>query len=164
MAAATPSWAASAKTTGATSIIRRWAIRPSVDLQGERARELEAEMARDGLLEARSRPSPVLAARCDVERLQADVVAAAPVAGDPAERREANAPPVGRDAHAVDARAAHDGDAPAPLGARPQDGERVVADLEVVGPPTRLEGRVEGVLLGREVHPGEEDVGGGCSG
>ena len=72
------------------------------------------------------RPSSLRAARRD--RRHADVIAAAPVACDLAERGEADLAAVGRDADAVDPGAADDGDAPAALGAGAQNGERVVAD------------------------------------
>ena len=103
-------------------------------------------------------PAPVLAARGDPERLEADVVTAAPVARDPAQRREPHATAVRRHADAVDPGTADDGDTPPALGAGAEHGQRVVADPDVVRPAPRLEGRAQGVLLGREVHAGEEDL------
>ena len=131
---------------------------PSVDLLGERSRAVEPEVPRHGVLEARARPASVLAPGGYPERLEPDVVPAAPVAGDPAERREPNPAAVRRDADAVDARAADDRDAPAALGARAKDRECVVPDVHVVSPAALHERRTEGVLLRGEVDPGEEDL------
>ena len=85
------------------------------------------------------RPPAVLAPSGGADRGEPDVVAAAPVAGDVAERGEANVPPVRADTDAVHAGAAGDGDAPAALGARAEHGERVVADPRAVRPATRVE-------------------------
>ena len=84
-----------------------------VDRLGELHRRLEPEMLRNRALEGRLLAAPVLAPRRCERRGKADVVAAAPVAGRPAERREAGVAPVGRDADAVDPGAADDRDAPA---------------------------------------------------
>ena len=48
-------------------------------------RSREAEVARDGVLQARLRPAAVLAARGSDDSGEPDVVAASPVAGDSAE-------------------------------------------------------------------------------
>src|SRR5437867_3665603 len=66
-----------------------------------------------------------------------DVVAAAPVAADLAEREEPDVLPAWRHADAVDAGPADDGDAPAALAAGAQQGERVVSDEDAVGPAER---------------------------
>ena len=97
----------------------------------------EPEVRRHGALERGPRPAAVLAARRRRQRGEPDVVAAAPVAGDRAERGEAHVAAVGADADAVDARAAHDRDAPAALGAGAQDRERVVADAQASAQPRR---------------------------
>ena len=68
-----------------------------------------------------------------------------------AERGEAHVAAVGRDADAVDPGAADDRDSPAALGARPQDGERVVADAGRVGPAALLDSVLQLLLLGGEV-------------
>ena len=102
------------------------------------------------------RPSSLRAAT--KERLEADVVPAAPVARDHSERGEADAPSVGRDPDAVDAGAAHDRDSPPALVAGAKDGERVVADLDVVCPAARRDRCVHRVLLRGEVDPREEEL------
>src|SRR5205085_10136731 len=89
---------------------------------------------------------------------EADVVAAAPVAGDRAERGEPGVPAVGRDADAVDPGAADDRDAPAALGAGAQDSERVVADVRPLGPAAARDGGAELLLLAREVDAGHEEL------
>ena len=64
---------------------------------------------------------------------------------------------VGADADAVDARAAHHRDAPAALGAGAQDGERVVADAQALG-PAAVDRGVQPLLLDRQVEPGQQQV------
>ncbi len=97
-------------------------------------RRPQTEVRGHGALERRVRAAPVLAAGRGHHRRQADVVAAAPVAGDRAERGEAGLPAVRRQAEAVDAGAADDGDAPAAVGAGAEDGEGVVPDLDAAAP------------------------------
>src|SRR5207302_7029266 len=87
----------------------------AVDRLGELLRRADAEVARNEPLEARLRAASVLAPRGGVDGGEADVTAAAPIARDRPERRKASVAAVRRDAHAVDPRAAHDGDAPALL-------------------------------------------------
>src|SRR6185312_369160 len=89
---------------------------PEVERLGELARCLEPEVGGNSVFEARTRSAPVLAAGSSVHRGEAEVLPSAPVAGDLAERRKAGVPSVRRDADAVDAGAAGDGDAPAALG------------------------------------------------
>ena len=86
----------SASTTGASSM--QPAPRQLADVHRVRncRRSVVAEVRGHELLELRLRPAPVLAARRGQEPGQADVVAAAPVAGDLAERREPHVAAVGR--------------------------------------------------------------------
>ena len=101
---------------------RRCAIRPawisSASSLGESKPKWAGHSALQASSAARGRPR---CARPPTRRLEADVVTAAPVARDRAERGEAHLPTVGRDPDAVDPGAAHDGDAPAALGAGAQD-------------------------------------------
>ena len=97
------------------------------------------------------RPATVLAPRGREQGGVADVGAAAPVAGDLPQRREARVPPIRRDADAVDPRAADDRHAPAALGARAQHREGVVVDEDPLGPGPRLESFAQLALLAREV-------------
>ena len=60
-------------------------------------------------------------------------------------------PSVGGHADAVDARAAHDGDAPAALGPGAEDGEGVVPDEDLLDPAAGRDGSAELVLLARKV-------------
>src|SRR5206468_11014919 len=87
---------------------------------GDLLRRAEAEVRRHAVLEARLRAAAVLAARCGAERRHADVVPAAPVAGDLAERREAHLPAVRCNRDAVDPGAADEADAPTARGPRPE--------------------------------------------
>ena len=109
------------------------------------------------LLERRARATAVLAAGRGADRGEPDVVAAAPVAGDRAQRGEAHLAAVAADADAVDAGAADDGDAPATGGARAQHGERVVPDDRPCRPPARRERARELLLLAREVDAREQE-------
>src|SRR5262249_40014115 len=106
--------------------------------------------------EARARAPSVLAARSGPDGRQPEVVAAAPVAADLAERGKAHVLARRRDAHAVDSGAADDRDAPASLGAGAQDGEGAVAGAHAVRPPERADRYLEPPLLLREVEPCEE--------
>ena len=119
----------------------------------------EPEVRRHELLERRSRPAPVLAARRRPHGCRADVLAAAPVAADVAERGKARLASVGREAEAVDAGAADDGDAPAAVGAGAEHGERVVRDLDAVGPAALLRARLHVAHLRGEVDAGEQQLG-----
>src|ERR687888_1238787 len=130
----------------------------AVDRLRERGRGLEAEVRGHRLLERRLRPAAVLAARGRGHRRQADVVAAAPVPGDRAERGEAGVPPVRRDADAVDPGPADDGDAPAALGSRAQDCEGVVADARPLRPTAARYRGAELLLLAREVDARHEQL------
>ena len=103
-------------------------------------------------------PRPSSAPRRGEQRRGADVVAAAPVAGDRAERRKAKLPAVRGDADAVDPGAADDGDAPPALRARTQQRDRVVPDDDVARDPALLESDAQALLLGREVHSRQEDL------
>ena len=73
---------------------------------GQLVRSLEAEVRRHRRSRLVRGPAAVLAARRREKRREPDVVAAAPVAADRAERGEAGMPAVRPDADAVDARAA----------------------------------------------------------
>src|SRR5581483_8275622 len=126
---------------------------------GELLRRAQAEVARDEPLEARLRAAPVLAPGRGEDGGEADVAPAAPVAGDRAERRKPRVAPVRRDADAVDARTAYDGDAPSLLGARAQDGEGVVLDERPRGPAAGVDQLLQMLLLRREVDAGEQDRG-----
>src|SRR5436190_98406 len=110
------------------------------------------------MLEGRLGATTILATGRGGDRGEPDVVAAAPVAGDPAERGEASLPPVGGDADAVDPRAADNRDAPAAVGAGAQHGEGVVADRDALGEPPGGRGVPHRLLLGREVDPGEVEL------
>src|SRR5204863_7744113 len=79
-----------------------------VERLGQVSRCVQSEMRRHGLLEGRLRTPTVLAAGRRRDRRQADVIAAAPVAGHPTPRGVARLPSVGRDADAVDPSAADD--------------------------------------------------------
>src|SRR5207247_9844165 len=103
---------------------------PHMELLRERRWRRLAEVRRHRLLQCRPLAAAVLAAGRGGDRLDADVVATAPVARDPAERREASLPSVRGDADAVDARAADDADPPAARGAGAEDGEGIVADAD----------------------------------
>ena len=128
-----------------------------VDRLDELAGRGEAEVLGHRALEPRARAAAVLAAHRRRQRGEADVVAAAPVAADRAERGEAHVAAVGADADAVDAGAAHHRDAPAALGAGAQDGERVVADAQALG-PAAVDRGVQPLLLDRQVEPGQQQV------
>ena len=127
-----------------------------MDRLRELARRLEAEVRRNGVLEGCARAATVLAARRGEHRGQPQVVAAAPVARDLSKGGETRMSSVGRDTDAVDPGAARDRDAPASLGARAQDGEGVVADVDAASPAARLDGLAHRVLLGREVNACEQ--------
>src|SRR5262245_58505369 len=118
---------------------------------GELERRRQPEVRWHRSLEHRLRAAAGLAPRGGVHRRHADVAAAAPVAGDLAERREADLPAVGCDRDAVDARAADDADAPAVVGARPQHRVRVVRDRRAAGPPECGDALVQQDLLRGEV-------------
>ncbi len=122
-----------------------------MDRLGELVGRGQAEMLGHDSLERRVRPAPVLPARGRRERRVADVGASAPVAGDLPEGGEARVAAVGRDADAVDPGPADDGDAPAALGACPQDGEGVVVDDRALRPAARLDRLPQLLLLAREV-------------
>src|SRR5436309_32605 len=79
-------------------------------------RRREVEVRRHGVLEAGLRAAAVLTAGRRPDGRPPDVEAAAPVAADVAERREAGLAAVRRHAGAVDPGAADDGDAPAGVG------------------------------------------------
>ena len=152
--------AASAKTTGGSSIDaaaagsgRGGSPRPA--RSASRGRSAPGPRCSSAVFGPR--PSSLRAA-ADT-RGEADVVAAAPVAGDRAERGEARVPAVGRDADAVDPGAADDRDAPAALGPGAQDGEGVVADERPRSPSRARSTRLaQLVLLGREVDAGEQEL------
>ena len=111
--------------------------------RGQRAREVGA-----------GAPAVLRAGRVP-QGLLGQAPAAAPVAGDPAERGEAGGAAVGAHAHAVDARAAHHGD-PARFGdARAQDREGVVADLDGRAPRARVQRGRQLLLLDGEVGVGQ---------
>ena len=129
-----------------------------VDRLRQLGRRREPEVRRDGLLERRLLAASVLAAGRGRDRRQADVVAAAPVAGDRAERREARMPAVGRDADAVDPGSADDRDAPALLRSCAQDRERVVVDDRPRRPAPRSDRGVEVLDLRRKVEPGDQQL------
>ena len=63
-------------------------------------------------------------------------------------------------ADAVDARAADNGDSPAPVRAGPEDGERVVANRDARGPAACEHRLAERLLLDREVDAGHQQLGG----
>src|SRR5919109_1725472 len=86
------------------------------------------ERPRAAVAAARRLPTTVLGSDRVPEGRLTEVRAPAPVTGQHADRREAEAAAVRRDARAVRAVAAHDGDAPGPVGPGPQDRERVVAN------------------------------------
>ena len=120
-------------------------------------RRAQAVVRRDRVLERGARPAAVLAARRGGDGREPDVVAAAPVAGDRAERGKPHLAAVPADADAVDAGAAGDGDAPAARRARAQHGERVVADDRPRHPAARREGGGDLLLLARVVDAGEQE-------
>src|SRR6185503_18248665 len=97
-------------------------------------RGADPEVGRDEPFERRGRTATVLASRRGRGGCEAHIEAASPVACGRAERREARVPSVGGHADAVDARAAHDGDAPAALGPGAEDGEGVVPDEDLLDP------------------------------
>ena len=159
ISAATSSVAASAKTSGASSIRRRLGTRPawisSPSRRGESSsKNAGTERSRDVFW-----PAPILAARSGRERGEADVVPAAPVAGGRTEGREAKLAPVGRDADAVDPGATDDRDTPTTLGAGAQKRQRVVSDDDLISPRPLFQRAPKIVLLGREVDPGKEHLG-----
>src|SRR5581483_8761824 len=130
-----------------------------VDGLGKLERRRDAEVLGDELLEGRLRPAPVLRPGRGPDGGEPDVLSPAPVAGDLAERGEAGLPAVRAEAEAVDPRAAHDRDAPAAVGARPQHGKGVVRDLDALGPPALLRAGLQRLHLGREVDAGEQQLG-----
>src|SRR5205807_2472589 len=115
-------------------------------------------VGRDGLFEGRVLTTSVLAARRCGHPGEADVVAAAPVAGDRAECREAQMPSVRRDTEAVDPGATHDRDSPSSLGPGPQDGERVVPDRDLPREPPFAHGGMNVLFLSREVDACEQKL------
>ena len=118
----------------------------------------QPEVSRNGALEGGLGAAAVLAAGRRRDRGHADVVASAPVAAELAERREPHLAPVRPDADAVDPGAADDRDAPAALGAGPQDGERVVGDRGRLGPAQSCDPLLEHLFLGGEVDPGHAEA------
>ena len=106
ISAATASSAASASTSGASSVTRRCSDLPEWIASASSLGVVEAEVSRNGSLEARPRPASVFAPRRGRDGGEAEVVAAAPVAGDRAERGEPRMPAVRGDADAVDPGAA----------------------------------------------------------
>ena len=134
---ATGSRSASASTTGASSTDAPCGIRRRWIASASSSGVVDAEVRRDEPLEARLRAAPVLAARRRGQRGEADVAAAAPVAGDLAERREARVASVRRDPDAVDAGTAGDCHAPAALRPGAEHGEGVVANRHAAGPAAR---------------------------
>jgi len=130
-----------------------------MDLLGEAARRLDAEVGGDEALERRARPAPVLAPRRRRGSGEAHVVAASPVTGRRAEGGKAGMAAVGRNSDAVDPRAAHDCDAPASFRARAEDGEGVVPDGDLLGPAALRDHVSEFRLLGGEVDSGHEQLG-----
>src|SRR5205823_3333163 len=89
---------------------------------------------------------------------EADVVTAAPVARDRAERGKTRVPPVWSNAEAVDPGTAHDRDPPAPFGTRAQHGEGVVADRDLLGKSTFAHGGADVLFLGWEVDAREQKL------
>ena len=128
-----------------------------MDRLGELGRGLDAEMRRHRVLERRPRAAPVLAPGCGADGGEADVVAAAPVTGDRAERREANLAAVAGDADAVDAGTADDCDAPAVRCPGAQDREGVVAHDGACRPAPGRERSGDLLLLARVVHAREQE-------
>src|SRR5262245_45323061 len=124
----------------------------SMDRLGQVMGCREAEVLGYRVLEARLGASPVLASSGRDDTGETDVVASSPVAGDSAERREPRVTAVPRDADAVDARPADDGDAPAVVRPGPQDRERVVLDHGAPRPAPFRRRRRELFLVGPEVH------------
>ena len=129
-----------------------------MELLRERRWRRLAEVRRHRLLQRRPLAAAVLAAGRGGDRLDADVVATAPVARDPAERREASLTSVRGDADAVDACAADDADAPAVLGAGAEDGEGVVADGDPGREAARTRRRRHLLHLGGEVDAGQQQL------
>ena len=125
------------------------AQRPLADLaqvQAERdvADRGHTEVPRHRAAQRGLRAPAVLGPDRPPQRRPAQAVPAAPVAADVAEREVPGCPPVGVDAHAVDARAAGDGDPPVRCprsggAVQPgaQHGERVVARVGGLAPPPR---------------------------
>src|SRR4029450_10342977 len=119
---------------------------------------LLAEVSRHRALERRSLAAAVLAAGRGRDRRDPDVVAAAPVTRDPAERREASVAAGGPDADAVDARPADDADSPAVLRPCAEHRERVVADRDPGRETSFAGGGLHLLHLGREVDAGEQKL------
>ena len=128
MSRAVSSTAAAVITIGASSSRPAPRDSPLVDRASEVERRGEVEVCGHRLLEHGRRPTAVLAPGGGADRGEADVVPAAPVAGDVTECRKPHVPSVRRHADTVHAGATGDGDAPAALGACSQHGERVVPD------------------------------------
>ena len=132
-----------------------------MDLLSQLERRREPEVRGDRLFQRRSRPASVRTTGGGRECREADVVAAAPVPGDRPQGRETSDTAGRRHADAVDAGATRDGDAPAALGAGPEDGERVVLDDDASRPATVLDRFFQLGLLGRKVDTRHEEGGGG---
>ena len=112
-------------------------------------------MRRHCRLQHRLRAAAVLAPRRREHGVPADVRAASPVAGRPAERAEARLAAVGRDTDTIDACATHDRNTPASVGAGTKDGERVVVDGHPLRPTAPLEAGANSLFLGGKVDPRE---------
>ena len=124
--------------------------RLQMDGAGDVERLAEPVVGGNGGLEDRPGPAAVGAARGRHQRREPDVVATAPVTGDPAQGREPGLAAVRGESDAVDAAAAHDGDAPAAVGARAQERQGVVVDDEPLAPLQGFDGGAQrGELLGQ---------------
>jgi hypothetical protein len=93
------------------------------------------------------RLAPIGTAIGRAERGEPDVITTTPVAGDRAERREAEGAPVRGDADRVDAAAAYHGDTPPAVRSGAQERERVVLHDEARRPAERAESRLERIDL-----------------
>ncbi len=93
------------------------------------------------------RLAPIGTAIGRAERGEPDVMTATPVAGDRAERREADGAPVRGDADRVDAAAADDRDTPPAVRTGAQQRQRVVLDDQARRPAQRAERRLERIDL-----------------
>ena len=123
---------ASANTSGTSSSTRRWSIR-SRNSASTRARAEAGRTSRGPAGSGWSRPASVLAAQGGAHRGHADVAAAAPVAGQLPDRREAHLAAVGRDPDAVHAGPDHHADPQVrPLPARRR--RNVVVQQHLAGP------------------------------
>jgi len=113
---------------------------------------------RHELFEQRPRAAAIAGADRGTEGAAPQPAAAvSAIPGKLSERREAHRAPVRADARAIHAGAAHDGDAPLPIGPSTEDRERVVTDDCLARPSLALELGRDPAVVDRNVGPGEAE-------